>query len=471
MFELYRGLDRTILLKKLQPGIRYTVRVKAINCIGESPFSAPASYTTQASVPCVPDEPALTSSGPDSVVLRWLPVGGNGAEVSGYQVEIDDGQGGEFSFVGHSHEPHFSVAGLRSGLAYKFRVRAENAEGKSLWSPVCVARTAATPPLAPAPPVKTGSTNSSVAVNWQPPEVDGGSAITKYEVEMQPKCPAARRDLPNEWFRTYEGEDLGCTLGALRAGCTYRVRVRAVNAQGPGVYSFPADVATSPANPEAPGCPAAAARAQDSLAVRWAAPPHDGGTPVTAYRLECRAVGPVEPPRPSSAGPPAPEEPVSYNVVYEGPELQAEVPGLAPGVRYQFRVAAANKQGASPWSAAGEVETKPGTPLPPDAPAILYGAAPRSLQLRWVPPYGRGAPVDSYIVQLRLVDAAAAATASAGSAAPKAANGGGDHLAAAEDLSGAGNAEHAANGEPGGQADAGFATVYHGSDPQCTSEF
>lgn len=352
MYELYRGAERNVVLKRLLPGVRYTFRVKAINGIGESPFSPAATYSTQASVPATPLEPSITSSGVDSVVLRWLPVAGNGSEVSGFQVEMDDGLGGEFSFVGHTHEPQFSVAGLRSGLAYRFRVRAENSEGRSAWSPVCVARTAATAPPALTPPSKVSCTHSSIDIAWQPPESDGGSPVLNYEVELQPKCAAAKRDMPDEWLLVYQGPETSCTLGALRAGCSYRVRVRALNKQGAGTYSIPTDVATSPAIPEAPGRPSISSRTQDSLTVRWDAPLHDGGTPVAGYRLEWQRVGEMESRSDTSSGPS--REDSSYQVMYQGVERQAEVTGLEPGTRYQFRVAASNKEGSSPWSIAGE---------------------------------------------------------------------------------------------------------------------
>jgi hypothetical protein len=329
--------------------------VQAINCIGESPFTAPTSFTTQASVPATPEAPSIVSCGQDSVVLRWPAVADNGAEVTGYAVEMDDGAGGEFSFVGHSVEPHFALAGLRSGVPYRFRVRGENAEGRSQWSAVCEGRTAATPPASPPPPVKSAATHSSATIFWEAPDHDGGSAIVGYEVEAEPKCSGAKRDFPAEWVLVYCGTDRTCTLGGLRAGCTYRARVRAVNAHGAGASSLPADVATSSASPEAPGPPTAAARQQTSVLIAWAPSHHDGGSPITAYRLEGAFVGRLED---LAAGPSgkgkAPAE-LRLEPLYSGPECRAEIHDLEAGARYQFRVAAANKHGSSAWTSMGEL--------------------------------------------------------------------------------------------------------------------
>lgn len=86
-----------------------------------------------------------------------------------------------------------------------------------------------------------------------------------------------------------QGEAAACTVGGLRAGCTYRVRVRARNAAGHSSYSAPADVKTAADTPEPPSAPAAVSRGTDTLTVAWEAPSHDGGSPIMSYRLElCR---------------------------------------------------------------------------------------------------------------------------------------------------------------------------------------
>ena len=87
-----------------------------------------------------------------------------------------------------------------------------------------------------------------------------------------------------------QGEAAACAVGNLRAGCRYHVRVRARNAAGFSPASCPAEVRTSPDAPEAPpGPPRATARAQDGFSVAWDPPDHDGGAPITSYRLEsCR---------------------------------------------------------------------------------------------------------------------------------------------------------------------------------------
>jgi fibronectin type III domain-containing protein 3 len=486
MYEMYRGMDRNIVLKRLSPGIRYSGRVKAINAIGESAWSPIAAFSTQASVPATPDAPAVASASSDAIVLLWPPVAGNGAEVTGYQVEMDDGEGGEMAFVGRTHEAQFSVGRLRSGLTYQFRVRAENSEGYSQWSRVSEARTAPTPPQAPRPPTRSHATHSSIAIAWTAPEYDGGSPVLAYQVEMEPKCSAAMRDWPAEWLRVYEGCDPACTLGGLRAGCTYRVRIKAVNAIGEGPYSMAVDVATAHACPEAPETLSALSRMQDRLVMTWNPPPHNGGTPILSYKLEYRVAGAVEQTPQEACDMLAGFSP-DYQTVYEGMERTAILDGLAPGMRFEFRCAAANKQGFSPWSNSVTVETKSGVPLPPDNPLIRFGDSIGSLSLQWQPTYGRGAPVNSYVVQMRSVCDSQPVKSYVGSEFAELSGG----HEQPQDLQDPEMLRPLANGhargpssdgsscppppgtpdtEPfnvGGPGHTTFRTVYHGSEPQC----
>ena len=114
-------------------------------------------------------------------------------------------------------------------------------EGRSQWSMLCDARTAATGPGSPSTPVKLGCNRTSISLSWQvrarrgarqtpplpsahpvllrrpgsrqhaacapsmqTPEDDGGSAISEYEAELLPKCAGSRLGgMPNEWLLVY----------------------------------------------------------------------------------------------------------------------------------------------------------------------------------------------------------------------------------------------------------------------------
>ena len=59
--------------------------------------------------------------------------------------------------------------------------------------------TAAACPSVPVAPTVMGYNRTYVTVRWEPPEVDGGSPVTSYQVELQPKSKAALEGMPPEW--------------------------------------------------------------------------------------------------------------------------------------------------------------------------------------------------------------------------------------------------------------------------------
>ncbi len=62
----------------------------------------------------------------DSVTLQWATPWANGAPITRYVLQMDDGMGGEFhtKYAGADNEA--TVGGLNSGLTYRFRLMAEN---------------------------------------------------------------------------------------------------------------------------------------------------------------------------------------------------------------------------------------------------------------------------------------------------------------------------------------------------------
>ena len=69
---------------------------QAFNQLGPSPWSLCSAFSTQASVPAAPESPMQASATADAVTLQWAAPADNGASISSYSVEVDDGLGGEF---------------------------------------------------------------------------------------------------------------------------------------------------------------------------------------------------------------------------------------------------------------------------------------------------------------------------------------------------------------------------------------
>ncbi len=75
-------------------------------------------------------------------------------------------------------------------------------------------------------------------------------------------------------------------MGCLYAGCVYRVRIRAQNASGWGLYSIPCDVKAAAGVPHPPTAPKAVGQSAIAIELAWEAPQHDGGSDIISYRLE-----------------------------------------------------------------------------------------------------------------------------------------------------------------------------------------
>ena len=71
----------------------------------------------------------------------------------------------------------------------------------------------------------TGFTDSTVGLKWEPPELDGGSPVTSYVVEMRPTSKKA-------WTKVDDTQSLELTASKLTQGTEYLFRVAAQNAVG-----------------------------------------------------------------------------------------------------------------------------------------------------------------------------------------------------------------------------------------------
>jgi hypothetical protein len=218
-------------------------------------------------------------------------------------------------------------------------VHAHHQEGRSYWSTPATATTAATGPSIPTGLEVRGVNRTSVTLAWQPPASDGGSPVTGYEVQLQAVTRAARAELGDDWLIIYAGPSTATSFSALHPGCSYMARVSALNSAGASHFSVAVQFLTSPDVPAAPPLPeaqvdvnvrggdselsvvrvfsrqprclwapvahscaasraparaahafrgASLPRSPQSLLLGWVPPLHDGGSPVTAYRVEMR---------------------------------------------------------------------------------------------------------------------------------------------------------------------------------------
>lgn len=230
------GLTSPMTIAGLDNGTAYSVQVRAVNSVGAGAASDAVSVTPRT----VPGAPVIGAAVPGDGSARIVlgAASDGGSPITGYEYNVD---GGSWT-AGGAHGP-VRIEGLTNGRQYSVRIRASNAAGTGpASSPAAV-----TPRRAPGGPVITSvaAGDRSARVAFTAPKDDGGSPIAGYEYRLH----------GGDWTPAGPGSS-PISLTGLTNGTAYSVRVRAVNAAGPGAGSAPAGFtpsATPPASlPKAP---------------------------------------------------------------------------------------------------------------------------------------------------------------------------------------------------------------------------
>lgn len=321
------GTATTSLVSDLLNGTTYHFRVAAVNAAGTGPASAIASATPSTT----PDAAVISSlEGADgSLVVDLGASSDGGAALVRYEYRLD---GGSWISTGSTLEP-FTIGGLTNGTEYEVEVRAVNGNGVGPSS----APKSATPRSAPAAPAISAVAldTGAVAVTFTLGS-NGGSPVTNVEYSI---------DGGDTWTtRSPAATTSPVSIGGLVGGQTYEVRLRAVNAYGPGAPSN-ASTVTAKGTPEAPSITSLLA-GDRTLSVAVVAGPN-GGSAITNYEYSIDGGDTWTTRSPASAASPV------------------VITGLTNGTTYPVRVRAANAAGAGDASSIdeGTPRTTPGAPV------------------------------------------------------------------------------------------------------------
>ena len=208
-------------------------------------------------------------------------------------------------------------------------------------------------PDAPSAVTVSGITQTSATVNWVSPAMDGGAAITGYNVEYRDSATAS-------WVSTTV-TGTTATLTGLTATTVYQVQVSAVNSVG---ASVPSSITSFTTLGNVPSVPTNAVVTQDHgnyVRLGWTAPASNGGNAITSYTVQQLKAG-------------------VWTTVYTSTGTSALVSGLTPLTDYQFKIWANNVAGAGP-----SVDLAYTTgPLAPATPAVtLSGLTSSSVVATW----------------------------------------------------------------------------------------
>ena len=277
----------------------------------------------------VPFAPTMFEATPltgTSVKLSWVPGGDGGSDITGYQVRRRvSGQawGLWTDLVGADEDTDtVNVTGLKVSTLYSFQIRAENSNGVGAASKTSDVTTTGPPGKPAAVAVSTvDGQPTRLRVAWTV-GTDGGSAITSWQYQIGTADPVTVAG---------GGAVSTVTLTGLSPGTVYKVRVRAVNANGDGEWSDQGSATTLAGLPGPPGSLVVSKREANALTVTWTAAAGAAGFPVTSYEVSL-------------------DEGTWTDV---GDVLTYRVTGLNVGTQYSLQVRAVNANGSGPSEIVG----------------------------------------------------------------------------------------------------------------------
>jgi len=182
-----------------------------------------------------------------------------GSPILSYELQMDDGKGGDFvSLIGYDENylklSYIVEGNVIKGKLYRFRYRTKNSVGWSLFSDTGFIQ-AANVPNKPPVPMYVSSTTTSITMNFQQTDDSGGTPVIRYKVYRD-----AGDDFTSSYVEmtSYDGQSsqFTATVAAdnLVTGKIYRFVYVAANSLGNSAYSneMIAGIGAAPAKPNAP---------------------------------------------------------------------------------------------------------------------------------------------------------------------------------------------------------------------------
>jgi len=204
-------------------------------------------------------------------------------------------------------------------------------------------------PYAPTGVSATSNTNTQSTVAWTAPAINGGSAITDYQVTVYNSSGGDPVGVTGDWTRNVSSTTTSFVFTGLTNGTVYTFKVRAINSLGTGSYSITSNTSTPSTLPGTPTS-LAPTHGNAQVSLSWTAPASNGGSAIIDYIIEYKLSS----------------EPTVWTTFVDGisTNLTATVTGFTNGLSYDFRVSAVNSVGAGTASSAATMTpaTTPNAP-------------------------------------------------------------------------------------------------------------
>ena len=365
---------RSYVITGLTNGTEYTVRVIAVNAVGDGPPSDEATGTP-ARQPDVPSN--VQASGNAELTVTWDAPNDGGSAITGYTVQWKSGiEGYSTSRQAIVTTTSHTIPTLNNGTTYTVRVKATNAFGDSDWTEI-TGTPVSGPGVASVTVDQASITQTLADVTVTVANLQNAShqVYLRYRVEGGSWPSAANQSTATS------GTAVTFTLTGLTGNTEYDVAASLDSGFASGVKT--ATFTTSPTKPGKTRS-VVTASGNSEVAIAWTPPLSDGGSAITGYKVQWKSGS-------QSFGDPSREHTTT------GASVTAYlITGLTNGTEYTVRVIAVNAVGDGPPS-----NTTTGTPEgPPDAPPnVQAGSGHQQLTVSWGAPNDGGSAITEYRLQ------------------------------------------------------------------------
>lgn len=293
--RVYTGKESEAMIDRLNPGTAYQIRVLCTGPGGSSACSEPCLVTTDPVTPGQPQKPFCKSPPtPYAACLAWdKPDYNGGSPVLEYEMEMETVSTKVRSAVYKGKELFCVAKDLQPGEKYTVQVRALNRIGAGPWSEEFTFSAGAAQPETPRDLTIVLKSPTHLTVMWAEPH-SNGSPISEYILQSSADStsPSSTSDsdgaAPTDaslYQTVYRGASRSADVRNLHPFSRYHFRVCALNAAGSSRFSVPITQQMPAAPPNAPQIGEQKITAK-SILISWQTP-HDNGSPVTQYNIEC----------------------------------------------------------------------------------------------------------------------------------------------------------------------------------------
>ena len=318
----------------------------------------------------------VLASGNAELTVTWDAPDGGGSAITGYTVQWKSGtQNYNTTRQATVTTTTHTIPTLTNDTTYTLRVKATNANGDSGWT-----ETTATPLSGPGVASVTvdqasiTQTLADVTVTVANLQNTSHTVYLRYRVEGGSWPAAANQSTPTS------GTAVTFTLSGLTGNTDYEVEASLDSTFASGVKT-----ATFTTSPTKPGKTRSVSIAIGNgwFNISWVAPQNDGGSAITAYKVQWKSGS-------QSFGDPSREHTAGAS------SRTKAITGLTNGTEYTVRVIAVNAVGDGPPSS-----EKTATPKgPPDAPPnVQAGSGHQQLTVSWGAPNDGGSAITEYTLQ------------------------------------------------------------------------